>query len=239
MPRRLAAETIAAAIQSAKNNAVGSAVPAAVSSLVHESIWSTLMTKWYQVGLLLLAVGVSTALAVAVQRADEDTKTSVSKGAAVSGNGAGGEPSLAEKFARIRAEYDAKLDGVSRAVEKAKDQREINLAYTTMSPDEVVFTRRMIELAESAPADPVARDALIWVVNKPGMFDVGEYGDKFARAAALLSAPSRRRPRGGSGGAGDRQHRFAASRCALLRLLRGGEGARGEGAGSSGAGAIP
>ena len=186
VPRRLAAETIDAAVQCVKNKAVGSVVPAAVSSLVHETIWSTLMTKWCQVGLLLLAVGVPAALAVGAQRADKNAKFAASKSAAVSGNGAGGEPSLAEKFARIRAEYNAKLDAVSRAVEKAKDQREINLAYVKVGPDEVAFTRRMIELAESAPADPAARDALIWVVNKPGMFDEGEYGDRFARAAALL-----------------------------------------------------
>jgi thiol-disulfide isomerase/thioredoxin len=44
----------------------------------------------------------------------------------------------------------------------------------------------MVELAESAPSDPVARDALLWVLNKPGRGDEGAYGDEFARAAALL-----------------------------------------------------
>ena len=45
-------------------------------------------------------------------------------------------------------------EAVSRAVEKAKTQREINAVYAKMSPDEVAFTRRMIELAESAPERP-------------------------------------------------------------------------------------
>lgn len=44
----------------------------------------------------------------------------------------------------------------------------------------------MIDLAESAPKDPAARDALIWVIDKPGMRDQGAYGVEFARAAALL-----------------------------------------------------
>ena len=70
--------------------------------------------------------------------------------------------------------------------EKTKTQREVNEVYAKMSPDEVAFTRRMIDLATSAPKDPAARDALIWVINKPGMLDVGAYGDEFARAAALL-----------------------------------------------------
>ena len=38
----------------------------------------------------------------------------------------------------------------------------------------------------SSPADPAARDALVWVLNKPGRADTGPYGDEFARAAALL-----------------------------------------------------
>jgi thiol-disulfide isomerase/thioredoxin len=44
----------------------------------------------------------------------------------------------------------------------------------------------MLDLATSAPKDPAARDALVWVINKPGMKDVGPYGAEFARAASLL-----------------------------------------------------
>ena len=62
----------------------------------------------------------------------------------------------------------------------------MNAVFAKMSPNEAEFTRRMIDLAATAPKDPAARDALVWVVNKPGMFDIGEYGDEFARAAALL-----------------------------------------------------
>jgi thiol-disulfide isomerase/thioredoxin len=94
--------------------------------------------------------------------------------------------SLAERFERIRAEYRAKQDALSQALEKAKDRREQNAVYGTMSPDEVAFSRRMVELATSSPADPAARDALVWVLNKPGRSDHGPYGDEFARAAALL-----------------------------------------------------
>ena len=89
-------------------------------------------------------------------------------------------PSLAERFQQIRAEYDARLAAMSKVLENVKIQSEVNQTYRTMSPDEAAFSRRMLELAESAPADPVARDALIWVVNKPGSFDHGPYGDQFA-----------------------------------------------------------
>jgi hypothetical protein len=36
----------------------------------------------------------------------------------------------------------------------------MNALYAKMSPDEVAYTRRMIDLAMSAPDDPATRDAL-------------------------------------------------------------------------------
>jgi RNA polymerase sigma factor (sigma-70 family) len=95
-------------------------------------------------------------------------------------------PSMAERLRAILAEYQARLDDLDRALEKAASPREQNAAYTNMSPDDVAFSRRMVDLAETSPADPAARDALVWVINKPGRFDTGPYGDEFARAAALL-----------------------------------------------------
>jgi hypothetical protein len=44
----------------------------------------------------------------------------------------------------------------------------------------------MVDLAESAPEGPAARDALLWVINQPGSADMRAYGDQFARATALL-----------------------------------------------------
>jgi thiol-disulfide isomerase/thioredoxin len=94
--------------------------------------------------------------------------------------------SLAEQFKQIRAEYDACQAVLQKALAKVKTQREINKTYQEMSPDEVAFCRRMLDLAATAPADPAARDALIWVINKPGRSDSGRYGDEFASAGAQL-----------------------------------------------------
>ena len=55
-----------------------------------------------------------------------------------------------------------------------------------MSPDQDDFARRMVELAATSPADPAARDALIWVIDKPFMKDVGRHGEHFARAVEML-----------------------------------------------------
>ena len=96
------------------------------------------------------------------------------------------DPQLADRFARIKAEYEAGQAALWAAVGRAADRREHNQIYARMAPDEVAYCRRMIDLALSRPADPAARDALIWVLDKPGMVDEGDYGDEFARAAALL-----------------------------------------------------
>ena len=45
----------------------------------------------------------------------------------------------------------------------------MNAIYGKMSPDEVAFTPRMVDLAASVAHRPGARDALVWVINKPGM----------------------------------------------------------------------
>ncbi len=96
------------------------------------------------------------------------------------------EPSLADRLAAIKAEYEAQKATLWLAVAKATNLRERNAIYAKTAPDEVAYCRRMIDLAMSSPTDPAARDALIWVINKPGWFDRDAYGDEFARAAALL-----------------------------------------------------
>ena len=96
------------------------------------------------------------------------------------------DPSMAERFARIKAEYEAQYQVYSAAVDKAATDAEASTLYAKLHPKEVDYCRRMLELATTAPADPAARDALVWVVDKPGMSDGGPYGDEFGRAAALL-----------------------------------------------------
>ena len=93
---------------------------------------------------------------------------------------------LADRFAAIKAEFAAQQEVTRLAVQGARTQREWNEIYAKTTPDDVVYCRRMIDLALTNPADPAARDALIWVVNKPYRADFREYGDEFARAGALL-----------------------------------------------------
>jgi RNA polymerase sigma factor (sigma-70 family) len=189
VPSRLSAETTAIVVRLRQGNVLGEMVLSRVLVLLQGTIRSMTMTQGWRIGLILLAAVVPVAGAVKLAGGDDGQSKVTARPVAApkaATKDTRSEPSIAERFAKIRAEYDAQLQAVSRAVEASKTQREINATYTKMSPDEVAFTRRMIDLATSAPKDPAARDALIWVINKPGMKDVGPYGAEFARAASLL-----------------------------------------------------
>jgi hypothetical protein len=97
------------------------------------------------------------------------------------------EGKLGNQFAQIPAEYEAQQQGFRQAATKAESPRDTRAVASKTSRDLVVdYSRRMIDLAESSPDDSAARDALLWVINKPGRGDGGAYGDLFARAGALL-----------------------------------------------------
>ncbi len=187
VPAWLATGTTAAGIRWSTGRALGGGVSAAVSTLVNETIRSMMMVNGFRVGMMLLAIGLPTATVVSLSGADDGAAKKTADASAPVGSGSGQTaPTMADRFARIKAEYTAQQEAASHALEKAKNQHEINEITTKMSPDELAFTRRMLELAMSNPKDAVARDALIWIIDKPGMWKVGEYGDEFARAAALL-----------------------------------------------------
>jgi RNA polymerase sigma factor (sigma-70 family) len=187
VPHGLAVGTAAAVARLTAGGTLAGVVSAAVATLVTETIRSMLMTKGWWTGLVLLLIGLSGAVVLAGAGDDKEKiqpaavqmpRTDVEKKSP--------DLSLADRFKQIRTEYEAGQAALQKALENVKLQSEIRKTYQQMSPDEVAFCRRMLDLAASAPTDPVARDALIWVVNKPGMKDDGAYGDEFARAAALL-----------------------------------------------------
>ncbi len=137
--------------------------------------------------LLVLGLPAAGAVALAARGTKESKAGAQPAGKAVETSFVTQPPhSMAEQFTQIVAEYKKQQDAVAQAMGQANDRREINKIYATMAPNELAFSRRMIDLAASSPSDPVARDALAWVINKPNMFDEGPYGDEFGRAAALL-----------------------------------------------------
>jgi thiol-disulfide isomerase/thioredoxin len=132
--------------------------------------------------------GLAILLVTPIVEADEPTKpTAALAGQAVPGDKAeGAGRSIARRFAEIRSEYDAQEKALRLALEKAKDRRERDEISGKLAPVVAVYSRRLVDLALSSPADPAARDALLWVIGRPGVLGEGASGDEFARAASLL-----------------------------------------------------
>ena len=99
----------------------------------------------------------------------------------------GPDQSIAKKYQEILAEFEAEQIARRRVLTKAQSTPAKPVISEKRPRDLIVhYARRMVDLALSSPADPGARDALLWVIDKPGRGDGGPYGDEFARAAALL-----------------------------------------------------
>ncbi len=93
---------------------------------------------------------------------------------------------MAHQFAAIRAEFDAAEKTAAAEAEKGRSEFESWKIYGKLMPDQAVFSRRMVDLAATEPNNPAARDALLWVIDKPGMAPAGPYSDEFTRAVLLL-----------------------------------------------------
>jgi thiol-disulfide isomerase/thioredoxin len=94
---------------------------------------------------------------------------------------------IAKQYEQIRAAFEAQQAGFRQLVNNVggpRDKRERVPNDTAL--DLVDYCRAMVDLAESSPDAPATREALLWVINKPGHVDMQQYGDQFARAAALL-----------------------------------------------------
>jgi thiol-disulfide isomerase/thioredoxin len=94
--------------------------------------------------------------------------------------------SIAEQFLAIRAEFAAAEKTAAAEAEKGKSEFESWKIYGKLMPDQAVFSHRMVDLAATEPGNPAARDALLWVIDKPGMGPAGPYSDEFTRAVLLL-----------------------------------------------------
>jgi hypothetical protein len=72
------------------------------------------------------------------------------------------------RFESLQKEYNQAQQEFSAAYSKATTDEERQKAFESKYPAPQKYVPRMIELAESAPADPVAVDALVWVVQFGG-----------------------------------------------------------------------
>jgi thiol-disulfide isomerase/thioredoxin len=140
--------------------------------------------------------GLVALLVTPVARADEPTSQSVASAETRKSEDPRSRPEqpIVKRYQQIRAESEAQQAAFRRSLRQAatkadspRDQRE---DAAKRPPDLAAYCRQMVDLAESSPDDPAARDALLWVLNQvlnqPLRTDLGAYGDQFARAGALL-----------------------------------------------------
>jgi RNA polymerase sigma factor (sigma-70 family) len=190
VPPGLFATTIAVAARLAAGRALAGTVPSLVTTLINTSIRSMLLRTSFWTGLVLAGVGLSaTGFRLLARGEDEKPQVSAPRSTAQVPKAPATSPAppIAEQLARILAEYHALQDRATEEISKTKTEFEGWKLYWKVAPDEQDFARRMVELAATSPGEPAARDALLWVINKPASGrDAGPDGEYFARAVGLL-----------------------------------------------------
>jgi hypothetical protein len=74
----------------------------------------------------------------------------------------------AEQYKALLAEREAALQAFQKALKEAKTDEERQKVFNEMFPPLKKFGPRVFELAEKHPGDPVAVEALVWVVTSGG-----------------------------------------------------------------------
>jgi thiol-disulfide isomerase/thioredoxin len=91
-----------------------------------------------------------------------------------------------QQFQAIVREYESALAAARVASEKEKSDFLQWKAFVKLMPDVAAFSKRLVDLAAKDPKKIASRDALLWVLNQPGMGPGGLYADEFTRAVLLL-----------------------------------------------------
>lgn len=86
-----------------------------------------------------------------------------------------------ERYQAIFQEHQKAMQDFSDAYQKAKTDKEREKQFEEKYPKADAYAARFLEVAESAPKDPAAVDALIWVVQNGGA------GPEVARAIDRLA----------------------------------------------------
>ena len=157
--------------------------------------------------------------------------------------------SVADQFQRIIKEYDddmlrrrerspracrssarsTRLQGKARRRSRAR-LAPVPSKYRSITPS-AGTPEGSVELVLEHPEDPAGRDALIWIVNKPGTCRLGRVRRRVRAHRESSGDVPRRRPRDGPARADAGQCALAKSRHVPRRDLRQRQGTRGQGAG--------
>src|SRR4029077_18786789 len=73
-----------------------------------------------------------------------------------------------QRFQAVNEDYTKAMQAFQEAYQKAKTQEEKNKVVAEKFPRGEKYVDRFMEIAESAPKDPAAVDALVWVIQFGG-----------------------------------------------------------------------
>jgi thiol-disulfide isomerase/thioredoxin len=132
---------------------------------------SKLLAQPFAVCLILAAIGAST------RASDEEISRPSSQSS----------ESPTERFQAVVAEWEAARTKYFTAVENAKSELETADARK-LSPDRLGYSQRVLSIAESKVDDATSRDALLWIINHPGVLQEyhGALADLEQRAVQIL-----------------------------------------------------
>jgi RNA polymerase sigma factor (sigma-70 family) len=161
--------TTRAAIRFAAGRTIAGTVPAAATALAEGVITAMFWTKLKGIAIassVFLVIGVGAGLAAGMGFAAQDgEKRGESK--SVSSNALKAKrPSPADQFRELVVRYDDAMAAYQKLGEKAKTQAETQEIYKDRTLPQIEFNPQFLALAERYPNDPIAVDALVWIVDK-------------------------------------------------------------------------
>jgi RNA polymerase sigma factor (sigma-70 family) len=169
IPQLTVDTTARAAIRFAAGRAMAGVAPVPATVLAEGVITAMFWTKLKMLAIaagLVLVLGVGTGMGVGLRSAAQDRLERVESKAGSSAAPEPKQPSPAEQYRALVKEYDLAMAEFNKLGEQAKTDAEREAAYEGHHIPEVDFNPRFLALAERYPNDPVAMQALFWIVEQ-------------------------------------------------------------------------
>ena len=203
IPQIMVDATTRAAIRFAAGRTAAGTTSAAATALAEGVITAMFWTKMKAIVIassILLAVGAGTGVTLGFV-STQDGKTAESK-SATSSVLKTKEPTPAEQFQALLNEYKDAMAAYTKLGQNVTDQAKLQAIYKDRSIPEKAFNPRFLALAERYPNDPVAIDALVWIIEQTMRYWDGGYdramGDPIGRAMEILAHDHLSEPRLGA-----------------------------------------
>jgi hypothetical protein len=165
-----------AATSFAAGNSTAGTLPAATLALVEGVIRTMFWTKLKMVGIVSsvgLAVGIGAGAGISLGTAAQEVQKPAERQPRPKPITQPKPPSPAEQYQALLKQYDIALAAHRKLGAGLNTQAELEAAYKDKPRPEKAFYPRFMNLAERYPSDPVAVDALVWIVGRTMLYSEG------------------------------------------------------------------